>query len=324
MYGYARRQADVWRFAADKLEAGTGVTLLYVLESRGSSPGRQGFFMMVAQDRTFCGSIGGGIMEHKFVEMALSAPVANDNGNVYLQIHDKSSARNQSGMICSGEQTVLLLGLRDSDVPTLRAIAACWLQEGQGTLTLSPNTISYNTSIPKQEFYLEKRQESDFLFQARIGLWRQLHIIGGGHCSLALSRLMADMDFHISVWDDRPGLSTMAANAFAHQSHTVQDYSELAGLIPTGAHVFVVIMTFGYRTDDLAFRALHKGDYQFLGMLGSGRKIQKMLDTYRSEGFPEADLKKLTAPVGLFIKSETPEEIAVSIAAQLIAVRRQG
>ena len=99
--------------------------LLYVLESHGSSPGRQGFFMAVAKNAEMEGSIGGGIMEHKFVEMAkkrLDEEQPVDKKGIYKQMHDKEAGRNQSGMICSGEQTILLLPLYQKDIITIRKL----------------------------------------------------------------------------------------------------------------------------------------------------------------------------------------------------------
>ena len=103
-----------WKLISSSLDKGIAVMLLYVLESSGSSPGRQGFFMAVNETGDMEGSIGGGIMEHKFVEMAkqrLRGPEDKDQ-EIRKQFHDKSSAANQSGMICSGEQTILLYRIK--------------------------------------------------------------------------------------------------------------------------------------------------------------------------------------------------------------------
>ena len=98
-----QKQLQIWQFIHKSLQADIPVMLLYVLESNGSSPGRQGFFMAVNKDGEMHGSIGGGIMEHKFVEMAKDKLKHNmDSTSVKKQVHDKSAANNQSGMICSG------------------------------------------------------------------------------------------------------------------------------------------------------------------------------------------------------------------------------
>src|SRR5690349_20881014 len=101
------RDLKLWKFILEKLEHRQQVMLMCVVESTGSSPGRKGFKMAVAPDE-MCGSIGGGIMEHKFVEMARNRLLLNDDPLLKKQFHRKSEAQNQSGMICSGEQTVLM------------------------------------------------------------------------------------------------------------------------------------------------------------------------------------------------------------------------
>src|SRR3954468_16557571 len=96
------KQVAVWKLITDSAAKNIPVILLYVLESKGSSPGRQGFFMAVNQQQNMEGSIGGGIMEHKFIEMAKDwlANGIDDipEGQIRKQVHDKSAAKNQSGM----------------------------------------------------------------------------------------------------------------------------------------------------------------------------------------------------------------------------------
>src|SRR6188472_4227265 len=96
-----------WQLIHRSLQSSIPVMLLFVLESKGSSPGRQGFFMAVNANNQMEGSIGGGIMEHKFIEMAREQLAKlQDISTLRIQLHDKKAAKNQSGMICSGEQTV--------------------------------------------------------------------------------------------------------------------------------------------------------------------------------------------------------------------------
>src|SRR5438046_1792591 len=122
------RQLSIWKFIKKSFEENIPVKLLYVLESSGSSPGRQGFFMAVNANKEMEGSIGGGIMEHKFVEMAKEKlqeirnkkqEIRNEEGDAEIrkQIHDKSAAKNQSGMICSGEQTIFIYRVQEKDIP---------------------------------------------------------------------------------------------------------------------------------------------------------------------------------------------------------------
>src|SRR5436189_2345532 len=105
-----------WQLILKSLQSSISVMLLYVLESKGSSPGRQGFFMAVNANGEMSGSVGGGIMEHKFVEMAKSKLKQRAaEYSVHHQLHDKHAGKNQSGMICSGEQTIFLYTICQGD-----------------------------------------------------------------------------------------------------------------------------------------------------------------------------------------------------------------
>ncbi|MVM34472.1 XdhC/CoxI family protein [Spirosoma sp. HMF4905] len=305
--------------------------LLYVLESHGSSPGRQGFLMAVNAQGAMEGSIGGGIMEHKFVEIAKEklkhgpAFWATPELSIRTQYHDKTAARNQSGMICSGDQTILLYRVQPSDLLAIQAIVTCLEQNQNGYLELSPAGICFFADqIPEANYLFTMQSEEKWVYQEQLGYKNQLFIIGGGHCALALSRIMSLMDFYIRVFDDRPDLHTMVLNDVVHEKILVSSYSDLADQIPSGENNYVVVMTFGYRTDDLAIRALVDKQLAYFGVLGSKTKIEKLFDEYRVEGFDQEKLNRIHAPIGLPINSRTPEEIAISIAGEIIRLKNGG
>jgi xanthine dehydrogenase accessory factor len=131
------------------------------------------------------------------------------------------------------------------------------------------------------------------------------------------------MDFYIRLYDDREHLKTMEQNQFAHEKFVVDNYEGLKQKVNSGTDHYVVIMTFGYRTDDIALRALIEKEFKYIGLLGSKSKIAKMFDDYRKEGIAENLLQRVHTPIGLSIKSQTPEEIAVSIAAEIIKIKNQ-
>lgn len=296
--------------------------LLYVLESSGSSPGRQGFFMAVNSKGEMEGSIGGGIMEHKFVEMAKEKLKAGSlDSGVRKQVHDKSVASDQSGMICSGEQTILLYPVAKRDTDTIQKIISSLEENKNGELRLSPKGISFSTTVPPVNFSFSKQSESDWEYAEKTGYKNQLFIIGGGHCALAFSQLMRAMDYYITVYEEREGLHTLLQNEFAHEVIIVDDYTALSNLIPAGPNQYVVIMTVGYRTDDIALRSLLTKTFTYLGVLGSKNKMEKLFEEYRKEGISEEILQRIRTPIGLDIKSQTPEEIAVSIAAEIIKTK---
>jgi len=320
------KQLIVWNLVAESLRQNIPVMLLYVLESSGSSPGRQGFFMAVNAKGEMEGSIGGGIMEHKFVEMAkeqLRAMSRELRANIRKQIHDKSVAKDQSGMICSGEQTILLYPVQKMDLVQVQNIISSLEKNKNGSLRFSPSGIKFSEKIPGKDFHFSIRTEDDWDYEEKTGYKNKLFIIGGGHCALAFSRLMSQMDFYIHVYDDRRNLKTMLQNEFVHETNVLEDYRDLAVLIPPGDNHYVVIMTLSYRTDDIALKSLLKKEFKYIGLLGSNKKVEKMFNDYRDEGVDQKWLQSIHTPIGITIKSQTPEEIAVSIAAEIIRIKNQ-
>jgi xanthine dehydrogenase accessory factor len=322
-----QKKLATWQLISKSLLQNIPVMLLYVLESHGSSPGRQGFCMAVNLTGEMEGSIGGGIMEHKFVEMAKE--LLRQEGallTIRKQVHDKSSSQ-QSGMICSGDQTILLYQLKPADIDTVSAIilAESGVPTSEklvaGTLVLSPSGIAFSTDIiPRNNFTIHS--EKDWLYQEVLGYLHKVFIIGGGHCSLALSKIMRMMDFYVQVFDTRADLHTMLQNSDAHEKTILGDYRELENIIPEDQ--YIVVMTFGYRTDDIVLRSLMNKPFKYLGVLGSQAKINKMFTDYKEEGINQELLNRMHAPIGMPVKSQTPEEIAISIAAEIIQVKNAG
>jgi xanthine dehydrogenase accessory factor len=318
------KQLITWQFIHKSLSKRIPVMLLYVLHSKGSSPGRQGFFMAVNAAGDMEGSIGGGIMEHKLVERARDKLVRGEEEHTLrLQVHDKV-ARHQSGMICSGEETVFLYRVQPGEMGFVDKIVQCLHHNGEGLLSLSPAGIWFlEGAAPDDDYYFHYASDEDWKYEEKVGFKNHLYLVGGGHCALALSRVMYGMDFYIRLFEDRPRLNTLQKNFYVHEKHVLHDYSELGHFVPSGNHHYVVVMTVGYRTDDLAVRALLGKEFAYMGLLGSAHKIGEMFATYRAEGISDEWLKKIHAPVGVPIHSQTPEEIAISIAAEIIKVKNE-
>ena len=317
-----KKQQAVWKLIAGSLRQNVPVMLLYVLESKGSSPGRKGFLMAVTRDGKMQGSIGGGIMEHKFVEMAKEKLQSNEQLlTIKQQIHDKQAAKNQSGMICSGEQTILLYQVKPENASDIDKLIESLEQNKNGLLKLSPKGLSFDDEVNSHEDVFKMNSEADWLYQQVTGYINHIHIIGGGHCALELSRMMSVLGFYVHVYEDRPELNTLQQNEYANEKILVNDYNELNNIISSNTNSYIVLMTWGYRTDDIALRALINKEFKYLGVLGSRKKIKKMFTDYAAMGIDEAKLKRIHSPIGIQIKSQTPEEIAVSIAAQIIKVK---
>ena len=216
---------DVWEFIHEKLYDGIKVMLLYVLESEGSSPGRKGFKMALAEDGTYNGTIGGGIMEHKFVEKARL--LLNQNETKVLlqkQYHDKNHGDNQSGMICSGSQLNVFIPLSVMDK---KAVLNIFAWNGKN-IQLSPAGISL---IPEDASGLQYKNDDDWIYTEAIDSRPVIHIIGAGHVGLALSELMSFLGFFIKVYDDRPALKTLLQNNFSDEKILIPGYDQSSAFV---------------------------------------------------------------------------------------------
>ncbi len=302
---------NAWEFINKKIADGINVVLLYVLESEGSSPGRQGFKMVVAADGELNGTIGGGIMEQKLAERA-KRMLVDDEAKVLLkrQYHDKQHSKDQSGMICSGSQLNVFIPLAVNDKTVIEKIIAATQQQVQ----LSPNGISL---VENNQEGLRYNTDDDWAYTESINHQTVIHIVGGGHVGLALSELMRFLGFYIKLYDDRPQLNTLAANVFAHEKHIVNYESIGIGFSAT-ANDYVVIMTIGYRTDKIVLKQFLNKPFFYLGLLGSQQKIETLFAEMKAEGTSEESLRCVSSPIGLDIGSKTTKEIAVSIAAEII------
>src|SRR5262245_35842603 len=135
-----KKELNLWQFIAKRLGRKEKVMLLVVAESSGSSPGRQGFKMAVGADGQLCGSIGGGIMEVKLAELAKARLKKEEpEAIVKRQIHRASAPLDRSGMICSGEQTVLFFSLGSEHLKAVRMLVRCLKNYRPAVLQLAHN-----------------------------------------------------------------------------------------------------------------------------------------------------------------------------------------
>ena len=301
--------------------------LLVVAKSSGSSPGRAGYKMAVAADGALCGSIGGGVMEVRLVKNSraiLSKPGAVATGprpsTIIEQVHQKNSPA-ASGMICSGKQTVIEFLLNKGDVGTVNAIVQGLEATRAITLTILPANLGVGPTEIATQCGLEVLSDTDFVYTEHLGPQNHLFIIGGGHCALALSEMMSRLDFRIAIFDDRPRLNTIEKNRFAHDITMIDGYNEIGDRIPNGDNIYVVVMTLGYKSDEIVIRSLLAKDFRYFGVLGSKAKMKTLVTSLEMEGFDKQRLNRIHTPIGLPINSHTPEEIAVSIAAEIISVK---
>ncbi|MDA9563159.1 XdhC family protein [Flavobacteriales bacterium] len=303
--------AEFWKQVIREIESSGSLALLYVVESRGSSPGRQGFKLWVSEHK-ISGTIGGGFMEHKLVELAKSK-LQNGKFNPFIkrQVHQSNSTKDRSGMICSGEQTIAFIYLDKGDLAELRKVFT------SNIIQLSEKGLMFcDVELLGQfKFDLDVWQ-----YQEQIDFKNKLYIIGGGHVSLALSKLMADLGFEITVLDNRSDLNTMVVNNWVIAKKVI-NYDSIGEYIPEGENIYIVLVSFGFRTDKLCLERLMGKSVKYFGVMGSKAKMNQLLLELEKEGKDKEQLARLYTPIGVPIHSQTTTEIAISIAAEIIQVK---
>jgi len=321
-----------WEFVHENLQAEEPLLLLLVVESRGSSPGKPGFKMAVTAGGLVHGTIGGGAMEKDLVEQAAGLLARGTGRPRLLKLMHREGAAGQaaagkpsvsrySGGICSGWQRVALLPLAGGDSGAVDSLLFALKRNRPGRLLFSQDGIEFQPRrIAQAAAAFSQRPAGLWTFCEEAGQRPVLTIVGGGHVGLALSRVMAGLDFHVRVLDDRVDLATMQANVFAQEKHVVS-YRVIGRHVEEGERSFAVIMTYGHQADEKVLGQLAGKKLRYLGLLGSPAKNARIFARLRKKGVTAAQLRKVHAPVGLPIHSHTPEEIAISIAAEIIQVK---
>ncbi len=150
-------------------------------------------------------------------------------------------------------------------------------------------------------------------------------VFGGGHISQPLVEILGLLDFQVTVVDDRPQFANSQRFPQARQVLCTEfTVAVEEGLVQIGQHTAVIVITRGHQHDLDCLRVLLDKGAGYLGMIGSRRRIIGILDLLRAEGAKEKELSQVYAPIGLDIGAQTPAEIAVSIAAEVIAAFRGG
>lgn len=312
---------DIWSFTYDHLQKKNRVYLIIVIDCKGSSPGRVGFKMAVSENGDITGSVGGGVMEYNMVELARKMLKDGKHSSfIKRQVHDYEAEHDKSGMICSGEQTHAFIPLDSSQSELIQRIIKSIDSGKKGTLCLNKVGMSFLVS-PMEGSPLTSIVDADnWGYSEPVGLKDTFYIFGAGHISVPLSQILRMLDFRVVVYDNRADLSTYNSNSFANEKQII-DYHNVAHLVNEGENSYVAIMSFGHKFDQIILKQLMPKKLKYLGMIGSKNKVQSLYDTLSEFGFTDSDFARVDSPIGLSIKSQTPAEIAISIAAKVVQVR---
>jgi xanthine dehydrogenase accessory factor len=149
----------------------------------------------------------------------------------------------------------------------------------------------------------------------------EIYILGAGHLGQSIANLGHQLGYRISVLDDRESFASSERFPTANRV-IVDSFDSGLGQLDVTAGAFVLVVTRGHKHDQIALEAAIQTPASYVGMVGSRRKIQILVENLLEKGVPRALFEKLYAPIGLEIGSETPDEIAISVIAEIIAIRR--
>jgi xanthine dehydrogenase accessory factor len=151
----------------------------------------------------------------------------------------------------------------------------------------------------------------------------RLVVVGGGHIGRSLVKLGEEVGFSCTVIDDRPDYANRERFPEADQV-ICGEFEPILAELPVDHNTYIVLVTRGHKQDETGMRCLVNRPAAYLGMIGSKRRTGAVIQHLLDDGFSKEALDRVHTPIGLDIGAETPEEIAVSIMAELIMVRRGG
>jgi xanthine dehydrogenase accessory factor len=299
-------EVDVWRALAGALACGIPCALLAVADSRGSSPGRRGAVMAVGPHGPLAGTIGGGVAESALVDRVAADLRAGTLAARRVPMEHRRASPHASGMICGGSQVVVVSPLLGGDLAAVSEVADALAAGRTASWSIDPGGWRA-AGRPAQG------PGHAWAFQHRSGPTHVVHVIGAGHVGSALAPLLVALDFRVVLVDERPGLAARAPGPHAHE-RIVRAYEDLGVVVGQGPGSFAAIMTHAHARDAAALGALEPLALGYLGLLGSRAKVARLVGDRAMPTW-------FHAPMGLPIGSATPAEIAVSIAAEMVAVR---
>jgi len=342
---------DVIARLREVLHRGSSLALASIVEQQGSSPRHLGTKMVIDDQDHRYGTIGGSLLEARAIREAAS--VISQRQSRLLEFDLTSRDVQSTGMICGGRAVVLLEYVAsEAKNEEFFAHFARLLEEGENFLfiTLFENQGERVTEL--QRILLTSTAETigDFSFEdgeikflrdvagdsrdvsaAQLRDWRaiiepvtrtrSLYVFGAGHVGRATARLAAAVGFKVAVLDDRAEYANEGRFPDAWKICVLPDYEDAFHGLQIDKDSFIIILTRGHLFDRVVLKQSLRRGAGYVGMIGSRSKRDAIYRALMAEGFSEAELRQVHSPVGLAIGAESPEEIAVSIVAELIKVR---
>ena len=342
---------------ADLLQAGEPAVLVTVVSRTGSAPRDAGTRALQTRNG-FEGTVGGGLLEARAMEAARGSLASAVSARVSV---DMTGFAPNSDMICGGAMEVLCEVLSPRQAEVFAFAAQVLRNGGKGVwiVELRDDGVSLHGEVenPVRHLYIDSLPDeamTEDALPAGVGLGLDglqplldarknkpglveheghlfyveplaappvLLLCGGGHVSLEVARLAHACDFVVDVVDDREEFSNAVRFPMARQCLVLPGYENLVQSCGIGRRHYVAIITRGHSFDREVLAQALTSHAQYVGMIGSKTKREQVYAALRKQGVPHAELAAVCCPIGLSIEAETPQQIAVSIVAELLAAR---
>lgn len=309
---------SVWKTLVDELEAGRRAFMVLVTDSTKGSPGTAGCFLLLTESGKQLGTIGGGVMEQSLLRTGRDALVRGVfTRKIQTLYHREASESQASGLICGGSQTNLLALVEPTELPIMKSIVESMISHTPGVLTISLESWEFESGRESAKAIWVDEVEGRWRVCVSTFNRRRVAIFGGGHCGAALVRQMRCLNYAITLVEPRQKLFTLS-NLDDARILQPQKYAAAASLIDHPEKTFAVVLTASFVEDVDALSGILRCPFPYIGTMGSAPKLEKICESLFTMGFDEKDWDRITAPAGMAIESDTPEEIAVSISAQIL------
>ncbi len=308
--------------------------------------------MVVGADGKAYGTIGGSLLEAAAIRESCQILAARKSKILSFQLDGRDASA--PGMICGGSTELLLDYLAAS--PENRDFSRRWYEainagkdfyllthlEGAGEsfrvlgrAVLTPGGDFAGASFTTGDIEKLKaglpgvsttsiiRLEDRRVMVDRVRRLKTVYCFGGGHVAVPTAHLAALVGFRVIVMDDRPGYATAERFPEANKVVVIKDFNHALDGLDIDEDSYIVIFTRGHRYDRAVLEQALRTPAGYIGMISSRRKREAIYAALEAAGFERERLARVHSPIGIEIGAETPEEIAVSIVAELIKVRRE-
>ena len=330
---------NVLKIMAQKLKAGEDLVLVTVTASSGATPRGAGARMLIGKEGRLCGTIGGGAVEYRSEHIAAELLEKKTCGESDFSL-TKDDVQNL-GMICGGAVNVFFAYIPANDSAAL-AIAEkaeelfakgvdLWLiseLSAGGKLGLYSQETGY-TGVDAPDWLLDTlsshakrttRDGRDF-YAEQICSSGRVYVFGCGHVAQELVPVLEHVGFRCVALDDRPEFATKELFPAAEEVKLI-DFEHISDYISVTEDDYVCVMTRGHAFDAVVQAQMLQTQACYIGVIGSAHKKAGVYKKLKEEyGFADEVFERVTSPIGLDIKAETPAEIAISIAGQMIELR---